>query len=277
MNSSFYWQLATHLLVELAAALAVVVGVARGWQSTPAPFGVRLVRQTGRLWLAIIYAVLPGFFGLLTQRPMLQLYQHEAWSFARLPVTFSLSVFYGILLGLAASCCASPVGANEKFPWRPALAIGLLLVVLPNLFWVGTMPYRVAMRFVLVVSIVTVARLCREGRPAPVADGATPADPATPAPPRRSPTMALLIGFAPSVILLAGITIATTAPLSNDASAVLLWLGSGVSVLCCFTASILIFSRKTGAAIFWGLVLLLLNGFIAFFLGCCASLSNTKF
>jgi uncharacterized membrane protein len=79
------------------------------------------------------------------------------------------------------------------------------------------------------------------------------------------------------VILLAGITIATTAPLSNDASAALLWLGSGASVICCFTASILLFSRKTGSAILWGIILLLLNGFIAFFFGCCASLSHAKF
>jgi hypothetical protein len=131
----------------------------------------------------------------------------------------------------------------------------------------------VVIRFVLVVSIVVVAHLCLAGRPTTVGDGATAAGP----PPRRSSTLALLIGFAPSVFLLAGISIAATAPLSNDASAVLLWLGSGASVICCFTASILMFSKKTGPAILWGIILLFLNGFIAFFFGCCASLSHAKF
>jgi hypothetical protein len=283
MNASFYWQFVFHILAELAAALAVVVWVAQGWQATPVPLGVRLVRQTGRLWLAIIYAVLPGFLGLLMRWPLLQLYRHDSWSFARVPLPFLLSSLYGILLGLAASCCASSVDANEKFRLVPALSIGLLLVVVPNLLWVGTMPLTmmpfvvVVIRFVLVVSIVVVAHLCIAVRSTTVADGATAAGPPPLAPPRRSSTLALLIGFAPSVFLLAGFSIAATAPLSNDASAVLLWLGSGASVICCFTASVLMFSRKTGPAILWGIILLLLNGFIAFFFGCCASLSHAKF
>ena len=289
MNAAIYWLFAFHMLVELAAALAVIVWIAHGWQSTSVTLGTRLVRQPGRLWLSIIYAVLPGILALLTRGPLLQLYRHEEWALAQV-LNFSLSLLYGIILGMAASCCASPVGANEKFRRGPALAIGTLLVVVPivvsNLLLMGIVGTAVMMRFiwiihfVAVVSIVTVSRLWLGNRPAPTADAATAADPGTAAPPRRSSTLALVIGFAPSVILLAGITVAATAPLSNvsnDAADVLLWLGSGASVICCFTASILLFSRKTGPAILWGIILLLLNGFIAFFFGCCASLSHAKF
>jgi len=51
----------------------------------------------------------------------------------------------------------------------------------------------------------------------------------------------------------------------------LLWTASIVSVGCCFTASFLLFRRKTGWAIAVGVLFLLLNGAISFFLGCVAA------
>ena len=52
----------------------------------------------------------------------------------------------------------------------------------------------------------------------------------------------------------------------------ILWAMSVFSLICCFGSAAALFSRKTAGAIVGGLVLLLLNAFIAFFFGCCASI-----
>jgi len=43
-----------------------------------------------------------------------------------------------------------------------------------------------------------------------------------------------------------------------------------VSLVCCFASSFLLFKRKTNRAIFCGVLLMLLNGFISLAFGCGA-------
>jgi hypothetical protein len=89
-------------------------------------------------------------------------------------------------------------------------------------------------------------------------------------PPEKSPVLALVLAFAPAAILLT--LLGVSAALGKNLAIPLLWTASIVSVGCCFTASFLLFLRKTGWAIAVGVLFLLLNGAISFFLGCVAAL-----
>ncbi len=47
-----------------------------------------------------------------------------------------------------------------------------------------------------------------------------------------------------------------------------------ISIACCFASSFMLFARKTGLAVFVGVVFMILNGLIAFFFGCAAVLQG---
>jgi len=85
----------------------------------------------------------------------------------------------------------------------------------------------------------------------------------------KSPALALVLAFVPGAILLT--LLGVSAAVGKDLTIPLLWTASNVSVGCCFTASFLLFRRKTGWAIAVGVLFLLLNGAISFFLGCVAA------
>jgi len=92
-------------------------------------------------------------------------------------------------------------------------------------------------------------------------------------PPKKSPALALTIGFIPAVLsLLVG-----TLSGQNGPKPEVLWPLFFVFLTCCFTSSFLLFRRKTGWAIAGGLLLLLLNGAISFFTGCLAIIGGLKF
>ena len=92
-------------------------------------------------------------------------------------------------------------------------------------------------------------------------------------PTRKSPALALVLGFAPAALLLGMLTMnGQSGPHGN-----VLWPAFGASLLCCFVSSFMLFRRKTGWAIAGGLLLLLLNGAISLFTGCMALLSGMKF
>ncbi len=88
--------------------------------------------------------------------------------------------------------------------------------------------------------------------------------------PKGSPLIGLLLGFAPAAILIAafsGLGLNLPAHQQN----VFLWSACITSIVFCFISSALLFRRGTGVAIAGALLLMLLNGFIAFFFGCLAS------
>jgi hypothetical protein len=90
--------------------------------------------------------------------------------------------------------------------------------------------------------------------------------------PAGSPILALCLGFVPAAILMA-LFGGLDRGLSGSAQNTFLWLACAASVVCCLVSSALLFRRGTGGAIAGALLLMFLNGFIAFFFGCCASLN----
>jgi hypothetical protein len=76
--------------------------------------------------------------------------------------------------------------------------------------------------------------------------------------------IALLLAFVPSALFL------TFATMRSRPS---VWLFSGitlVSIACCVTSSLILFKRKTKASIIVGIIFLLVNASVVFFLGCSA-------
>ncbi|MEI9892707.1 MAG: hypothetical protein WDN28_02025 [Chthoniobacter sp.] len=268
MNASLYFQQFLHALGEWAVSFGVAFWMSSGWRQEPPPFVVRLVKHPQRFWLAIAFGIAPPILGALLWPLLLRLYQTYGLS-AQMPISYLLSAVYGVLLGLAASCCAAPAGAEE--PFRPARAAGVSAALIIAFYLFGSFVYtpllHAGVEIVLAIVILVVARACLGGSAAPLAASTIAAA-------RGSTTVALLIGFLPSALLLAAIGVATTAQLSRQESNTLLVICSVVSVVCCFGASIVLFTRKTGGAIAGGIVLLLMNAFIAFFFGCCAALNS---
>jgi hypothetical protein len=97
---------------------------------------------------------------------------------------------------------------------------------------------------------------------------------------RKSPALALVLGFAPTAILLLNISLGSTGLLdktSKSFGSTVLGLACIVSAGCCFVSSFLLFKRKTALAIFGGVVFLLLNAAMAFAFGCGAVLLGSNF
>ena len=96
----------------------------------------------------------------------------------------------------------------------------------------------------------------------------------------KIPPTTLILAFTPAALLLATFAAASMRPVGRFFNSIpgvqgfFLVLACGVSVVCCFVASIRLFRRGTGAAILGGILLLLLNGFIAFCFGCGAMLTQ---
>jgi hypothetical protein len=90
--------------------------------------------------------------------------------------------------------------------------------------------------------------------------------------PRGNSAIALFLGFTPAAILIALVS-GLGGNISGSQQQTFLWLGCAVSIVCCFVSSAMLFRRGAGGAIAGAVLLMLLNGFIAFFFGCCASLN----
>lgn len=95
-----------------------------------------------------------------------------------------------------------------------------------------------------------------------------------PAEQKKSPALVLMLGFAPAVFLLAAFAIAMPLKLRDSQAMALLLLMVGGGLVCSFKASVMLFRRKTGLAIFGGIFFLLFSLAIALFVGCCAMLSR---
>ncbi|MEP6669494.1 MAG: hypothetical protein ABJF10_10100 [Chthoniobacter sp.] len=270
MNPSYYLQLFFHALCEWMVSFGVAYWVAQIWTQSPSPLVVRLARHPQRFWLAIAFGIAPPILGLLLWPVLLASYQSAAGVYLRIPISYALAVIYGVLVGLAASCCAAPATAEE--PFRPARAGGVSAALIVASFLFGSFVFQPLLHMitglVTAVAVLVVSRLCL-GESAATLSGSASTVPS----PRRSPAIALVTGFIPSALILGAIAVASSTNLGKDESNALLWICSIVSVFCCFGASIALFTRKTGGAIAGGILLMLLNAFIAFFFGCCASIN----
>ena len=111
-----------------------------------------------------------------------------------------------------------------------------------------------------------------------MSDEPNPTPPAVSENRRKISKLALPLAFLPSVLLIGGLSVLAT----NQApqvfqSPVFLGIICVVCIACCFTASILMFRRKTVLAIMFGILFLLLNAAISFFFGCATILTQVKF
>ena len=269
MKSAVYFQQLLHGLCEWGVAFAVAYGLAQSWTREPASCVVRMVRRPERLWLAMAFGIGPAVLSMLLRQPMMNLYTHASWAFARLPVAYGLSMIYGALVGLAASCAVAPVTAKERFRTAAAAGTSAALIIvsylLGSVLWFQPLLHA-TIELIGAVVVLGVAYACVGTQPGSSVEVVSK-------PPRRSVALALVVGFLPSALVLAAIGVAASMNLGKQESDALLWICSVVSVFCCFGASIALFTRKTGGAIAGGILLMLLNAFIAFFFGCCASIN----
>jgi len=267
MNASLFLQQFLHTLVEWVVSFGVAFWISKSWTQNPSSPLVRLARHPQRIWLAVAFGSAPPILGALLWHVLLPFYRSHGLAM-QTPISFLISVVYGALLGLSASCCAAPATADEPFRPGRAGAISAALMLAPYLFsWLFSMPLlRAGVEIVFTVVVLLATRAIPGGATAP-SSGSPSANPGV----RRGPAVALIIGFVPAALILATIAVASSTNLGKQESYALLWVCSVVSVICCFTASIMLFSRKTGGAIAGGVLLMLLNAFIAFFFGCCAS------
>ena len=108
-----------------------------------------------------------------------------------------------------------------------------------------------------------------------MSDEPNQAQPAAPEKKRKISRLALPLAFLPSVLLIGGLSVfATNQAPQVFQTPVFLGILCVVCIACCFTASILMFRRKTALAIVFGILFLLLNAAISFFFGCAAVLSQ---
>src|SRR5579863_2683751 len=101
MNASLYLQQFLHAFCEWVVSFGVALWIAQVWRQTPVPLVVRLARHPQRFWLAVAFGVAPPILGALLWPLFLRLYQSHGLS-AQMPISYLLSVVYGVLLGLAA-------------------------------------------------------------------------------------------------------------------------------------------------------------------------------
>jgi glycerol-3-phosphate acyltransferase PlsY len=92
---------------------------------------------------------------------------------------------------------------------------------------------------------------------------------ASPSPRGSSPVLALCLGFLPAVVAL---LLSTFYPQAGNSAGFLVFMALA-SVTCCLVSSFLLFKRGTAISIVGGLLLLLINGFIALCCGCGAFLT----
>lgn len=268
LTSDFRFQYLLHVLVEIAAACGAVYWISRAWNRVPAPAPVRVAQHPKKILVACGLAIIPPLFGLF-------LWKLVFWgmplqnSILVTVLFFVLSLAYGAIFGLAASCCA---GTKARLRVPAAYIVAVLLVLVPS--WVSLLG-----TFFLVMVVVIAFLILETGGPKPVfppADGSTP----PPLPHQSSPLTALLLGFAPTVFVLLAVSFGAAGVgdhMSNDTARILLVLASVASVVCCIISSIMLFKRKTSAAIAGAIMLLLLNLFLSFFFGCCALMVGASF
>ena len=284
--AAIYIQLFLHGLCEWAAVWAVALWIAQGWTENPAPFPVGWVRHPQRVWLMVACGIAPALIYLLLNPLLMQIYTNRALLGLWVPISFVLSAIYGVFLGIAACCCAAPASAQQELRARLAATVGAVVILVSytlgaafhsQLFIHALLAITVAVVVLLIARSIIVVTV-PQGTPPPLSSPLS-ADPAEAALVRPSCLWpALVIGFLPSALFLITFAVAfSTSNLGKEESNALLWLCSGVSVVCCFIASILLFKRSTAGAVAGGIVFLLLNAFIGFFFGCCASLNGTSF
>ncbi|HEX9047620.1 MAG TPA: hypothetical protein VF988_11380 [Verrucomicrobiae bacterium] len=261
-------------LAELIVAFGVIFVVALRAATVPDSGLMNFVRHRHRAWFAVGLFLLPMFVSR----------SFSWWSLQRLPVTnggfeyqwliaLLLNLVYGIALGLVGCLLAATENREEKFKvgWAAGIAFAVICLMTGlQLLMRGFGGYRnfyITDIFAALIFVTFVIARVSSRKP--------PTAPSEAGEMNRkgSPALALTLGFLPSAMLLLLLPMVQ----HGNPSAALLIACCVISVICCFTASFLLFRRGTGLAIFGGILFICLNAFVSFLFGCGAMLTGMKF
>jgi hypothetical protein len=251
-------------LVGLLATTGTVFWIAHCWRTQPDGLMARFICHRHQVWFAVALFFLPLILGVTVVRYVYMHLPAPAGEIDyRTMLSLVLNLVYGVGYGLAGGLLAS---MKREGTFRQWLAWGI--AVAPTLFFAVCFGAAVSLRgrggvFALIFTgyaptvlasvlfLAAVAAMTLRAK-----QGAAVLDEAT-ASPAGSPAIALLLGFLPSVMILLLVLIGKTA--AREAIVPLLLMGCLVSLICCFATSFLLFRRRTGLAIFGGVMLLVLN------------------
>jgi len=266
MSADVLLQLAPQYAAQFAAAVGILLWVGRAWRNAPGSLLVRLAGHERRYLIALGCLIAPMILGWGFFRPLLMMLDVSVSQWLWLGV----SVLAGLFVGMAVSCVVAPAQPEGRFHTKTGFIVLVLLILAPLCFVSLGGPFSPPLHLFLDVAVLFVATLLLRKRDDPT--------PSSPGAPQNSPTLAIILGFFPSALGLFLIAMANAFPhIGNDAARAILFTACLLSIVCCFAASILLFKRRTGLAIFGGVMLMLLNAFIALFTGCLALFTGASF
>jgi hypothetical protein len=292
MTSHFHVQFSLYVLLALGLATGAVWWAARMLSTNPDSKIARLFRHPQRVIIALGCVLLAWNFHLVVWVVLARTFNLGSGGQSTLfAISMMLTILDGVLLGFAGACFLAPPRSNGEPATTRAFAMAATLVLIPALttslhlfqsrasYLLVSAPH-IFLQCALVVVIF--ALTSPKSIIAPTMDPSkTPPATPPPIPPKLgSPGRALAFGFAPAGMILLLITCASSGlgnQMSNEAVTAWLILGCIASIVCCFVASFMLFKRKTGAAIAGGILLMLLNAFIAFFFGCTSTFIGAPF
>jgi len=146
-----------------AGTLLLALWVSRIWQKVPAPMLLRCVRHSQNLWFALGLSIAPHLIGQFIIGPLLfRNIESEVSPVIEVLTAYVFPAFFGVLYGLAASCCAAPVKKDAPFKMAHALTIGCVLIVVSHFsayLPASRSPLGVLLVIIPFAIVVTVARL----------------------------------------------------------------------------------------------------------------------
>ena len=150
-----------------AGTLLLALWVSRNWQKVPAPMLLRCVRHSQNLWFALGLSIAPHLIGWFIIGPLLfRNIEPEVSPVIEVLTAYVFPAFFGVLYGLAASCCAAPVKKDAPFKMAHALTIGCVLIVVSHFsayLPASRSPLGVLLVIIPFAIVVTVARLVVTG------------------------------------------------------------------------------------------------------------------
>jgi hypothetical protein len=259
-------------LIGWVASVGVVYLVARLWTLKPDAALVRFVKHPRRTWFGLGLLGLVLVAGHVVSWWVMAMVARSHDQFQFYPAGTVLWDFVlGLLWGLIV-CLLAPLADNgRRFLHWSAIWIVTGLAVMSLL--ISLFPFRVVQNLHLMdISTVLFFLTLMAARSFP-RQQVEPSPEGAPAGNSKSPALALILAFLPSAMLL----VLLPALNQSQPPTWLFILCCGVSVVCCFSASFMLFSRRTGLATFGGVIFLLLNAFVSFLFGCGALLTQMKF
>ena len=265
-----------YYFVEISAAWLAALWVSRVWKKEPRALLIRLIKHKHSLWIALVIVIAPTSI----IRPLLVKFLPEANPLAdgmsiRELLLFGTFAFDGVIYALAAILCVAALGETDfHLPRRRIFAVSAMLVFAPYVIWeldsflkVFLSVYQFFSQIFLPIMIIAVSRmliLYLEDQQTAAKDLLKR---------NRTVRRALIIGLLPTLLIIGSVSAGMNGAINRSLLAIdtQFWLDyallfvCGISVFCCYKASFMLFSLKMKEANLCGILLLILNGYIAFF------------